>query len=127
MKIIRRKIRFELADNPLVHDCLTDIFLAEEIPKNIEKYITWENLDNFQYHSIFRHSIRETKKGRKLIWYYNSFDKITFKEWKKQLNLHLTVEYDETTISINELLKISDSEKVLQYLIEHGINFLKTP
>ena len=129
MKIIRRKICLESADNPNIYDCNTDIILEEEIPENIDGYITWENLDAFYVfsHGVFRCSICQTRKGRKLVWYYDLFSKgASFKEWRKPLNLHLTVEYRETTVSIDELFKMPDNEKVIKYFLERGINFLQT-
>lgn len=90
--------------------------------RDIRKWHRKEFYDNFGARIKILYPIF----GSKFIGLYSSK---TDKDYllKKYPNFNVTVKYslEETTISLEELTKISDSEKVIQYLLERGITMLK--
>lgn len=44
------------------------------------------------------------------------------KQWKDDLDIEIKTTWQEYKPTINELLNFRDSDKVIQYLIERGLN-----
>lgn len=87
--------------------------------------ITWENIEE-KYSkdgSMMRLGLMLMRKGK--VIYYNDgkhFVDRSIKEWKTpNLDIQLTVEYKETRISMNELMKYYDADVAIQYMKERGL------
>lgn len=95
--------------------------------QNHTKKLTWENItEEYQKEGIcYKFTILNLKKGRK-IWFLNDLGEKGFrsiKEWKqKELNIEIEYEYREDKfVSINDVLKLHNVEKAIQYLNERGL------
>ena len=107
-------------------DC--GIYVEEEnsVQNHTEK-LTWENLtEKYQKAGIcYKFTIINLKKGRKIYFFDDYYERCfrSIKEWKtKELNIEIKYEYKENKyISINDVLKLHDVEKAIQYLNERGL------
>ena len=82
--------------------------------------ITWENVEQNKSMDFW---LRFTKKGR-IICYNDGkhFTDRSIKEWKTpNLDIQLTVEYEERIISMRELMNYRDADKAIQYMEERGL------
>lgn len=101
------------------------LFLLEEPPENEEIKISWENLETaVPKKFLYAHDIKvhHHRKGRTLIYYPS--DKLfgkTIKESKEKLFMTMVFQYRKAEISLKEILKYREGEKVIKYLQERGI------
>ena len=82
--------------------------------------ITWENVERNKSMDFW---LRFTKKGR-IICYNDGkhFTDRSIKEWKTpNLDIQLTVEYEERKISMRELMNYHDANTAIQYIKERGL------
>ena len=82
--------------------------------------ITWENVGQNKSMDFW---LRFTKKGR-IICYNDGkhFTDRSIKEWKTpNLDIQLTVEYEERKISMRELMNYHDADTAIQYIKERGL------
>lgn len=82
--------------------------------------ITWENVERNKSMDFW---LRFTKKGR-IICYNDGkhFTDSSIKEWKTpNLDIQLTVEYEERKISMRELMNYHDADTAIQYIKERGL------
>lgn len=82
--------------------------------------ITWENVERNKSMDFW---LRFTKKGR-IICYNDGkhFTDCSIKEWKTpNLDIQLTVEYEERKISMRELMNYHDADTAIQYIKERGL------
>lgn len=87
---------------------------------NHSTIITWENVKERISMDFW---LKFTRKGK--VIYYNDkkhfFDR-TIKQWETpNLDIKLTVEYEERKMSMRELMQYRDADVAIQYMIEHGI------
>lgn len=87
---------------------------------NHSTIITWENVKERISMDFW---LKFTRKG-KVICYNDKkhfFDR-TIKQWETpNLDIKLTVEYEERKMSMRELMQYRDADIAIQYMIEHGI------
>ena len=103
--------------------------LAEESEVKDEiVFINWDNLSEmyYRYGLSLPFGTWNFKKGRVISFFSGNPFKKDFrdiKEWKTKLDIMLKIEYTDisNSISIDEILKWSDSEKAIQYLNERNL------
>ena len=82
--------------------------------------VTWDNVEKNKSMNFW---LRFTRKGR--IIYYNDgkhFVDRTIKEWKTpNLNIQLTIEYEERKMSMRELMQYRNADVAIQYMKERGL------
>lgn len=95
--------------------------------QNYTEKLAWENItEKYQKEGLcYKFTILNLKKGRK-ICFLNDFGEKGFrsiKEWKqKELSIEIEYEYREDKfVSINDVLKLHNVEKAIQYLNERGL------
>lgn len=109
-------------------------FLADETDykvKGTEKTpITWNNISGIynKYEMFLPFNVWNLKKGRKICWFYSPSSKLpkTIKQWKVS-DPELSFQWLPATItdiSLNDLMKRPNSELVIKYLIERGMNVI---
>lgn len=106
--------------------CGTCVEEEGKVQNHMEK-LTWENItEKYQKEGLcYKLTILNLKKGRKIL-FLNDFGEKGFrsiKEWKqKELNIEIEYEYREDKfVSINDVLKLHNVEKAIQYLNERGL------
>lgn len=107
-------------------DCGTCVEEEGKVQNQTEK-LTWENItEKYQKEGIcYNFTILNLKKGRKILFLNDIYEKYfrSIKEWKqKELNIEIEYEYRENKyVSINDVLKLHNVEKAIQYLNERGL------
>lgn len=107
-------------------DCGTCVEEEGKVQNQTEK-LTWENItEKYQKEGIcYNFTILNLKKGRKILFLNDIYEKCfrSIKEWKqKELNIEIEYEYRENKyVSINDVLKLHNVEKAIQYLNERGL------
>ena len=102
--------------------------LTEELNQTTETIeLTWDNLKEkyYKYGIFCNFNYWTFKKGRIISFFnFSFFNKNTWDivEWKKPLNITLTIKYIKYNPSIKEIFDWSDSEKAIQYLNERGFH-----
>ena len=106
--------------------CGTCIEEESKVQNHTEK-LTWENVtEKYQKEGLcYKFTILNLKKGRKICFFNDIGEKYfrSIKEWKqKELNITIEYEYRENKyVSINDVLKLRNVEKAIQYLNERGL------
>lgn len=70
-------------------------------------YNMWKSTNNNRY---------------KAQYWIDEYKKLKSKQWKDDLDIEIKTTWQEYKPTINELLNFRDSDKVIQYLIERGLN-----
>lgn len=100
-----------------------DGFCLADKPNNRVIKVRWSNILDYAFCCPF--NILHCRKGIIVSSPYLVNTIRDIKEWKNpDFIAMLKIEYKETTISINDILKYSDGEKAIQYLTERGMNFI---
>ena len=82
--------------------------------------VTWDNVEKNKSMNFW---LRFTRKGR-IICYNDGkhFVDRTIKEWKTpNLNIQLTIEYEERKMSMRELMQYRNADVAIQYMKERGL------
>ena len=119
LKTYGKSIAFTL-DGELVEHFYT--FVIREEDEAISKKEEWQGLENIQ--CIVTNDLKNT-----LNYNYSLFRKQfglmgcgwVFLKVKKNSILRKVVKYEEVNLSIDELFKIKDSKKVIEYMKQQGI------
>lgn len=115
-KVINTKTEQEL------HVATSTLLTDEEFTKE-KILLTWNNLMELyeKYKSFLGFEIRNKKKGRVIVFYDDLTSLFPIKEWKKEIDLTLKIDYKEIQCSIQEILNYPKCEKAIQYLNERGL------
>lgn len=103
--------------------------LLEGEPKNKTYEITWENLNEIytKFGTLIDFNVWNLKKGRKVSFFLDK--PFSLKEWEKDvkewkesdLNITFEIKYEKKNMTLEQILKWPDSNKVIQYLKERGL------
>lgn len=120
-------------DTETLCDSSHHIICAQEV-ENIDIPITWDNVNEIyeKYRKYVAFEIINRKKGKIISFPYRQdymflvpkyFKPI--KEWEKQeLQLTLSITYEQFEPSIREISQYCDGGKAIQYLVERGLSIV---
>ena len=84
--------------------------------------INWDNaeeeIQNLDIWLPF--GITKRRKGLKLFFWDDLFTNV--KQWKEDLDIEIKTFWREYKPTIKEIMKFQDSDKAIQYLVEHGLS-----
>lgn len=93
--------------------CIVD----ENDAASSERTFTWDNIDEFDAYYL---EMLSKRKGRKII--INSWDgRFVWKEWKHDLKLTERTAYKECNLSLEDIMKLRNSDLAIEYLKQRGL------
>lgn len=118
----RKKILYPVPINFSFYKILN----VEEAEKyNVNKLINWDNLKEIRDKYDLPFKIVEKNKGLQLI-YNSGFDgRVSFYQWKENINILFFQKAKKINYSIEDILKYSDGETAIKFLKEKGIFTIK--
>lgn len=115
-------------NNKLIVTRLNGELLTNEKLQDEEYDITWDNIiDTLHKLQIMGgYNIWRKKKGIKFELWTHNYTYYCIKQWKEpELNIKIKITYTKINKSISSVLKWSDGEKALQYLVERGLTVIR--
>lgn len=96
--------------------------ICENYPDTDVININWDNAEReiYKLGLCLPFGITKRRKGLKLFFWNDLFTNV--KQWKEDLDIEIKTSWREYKPTIKEIMDFKDSDKSIQYLVEHGLN-----